>query len=238
MLLLEKVSEKTDLSPQRLLREISDTEMQGVEAVLQKLADNPKGVLAFDELFDDKARLIIPFPVKDKTSYLGQWVYELEQNLKVKPDYEKGMISIDREWKDHDQPNEPGVRGGPRIKKKLQMKIGRYFTKLDELIKQYKQMRQKIAAGLGYPSDEFDPDLDPSKTEVELALDEQELKKYNKLLNSLELHMGNSSHGGVIKYALNSSQQEEWVDSEQKRREEQDKGDTDRMVKKPARENQ
>ena len=224
-LLLEQISENSDLTTEALLREISDSEMKGVEAILQKLADNPEGVLAFDELFGDKARLIIPFPVKDKTSYLGQWVYELEQNLKVKPDYEKGMISIDREWKDHEKPNEPGVRGGPQIKKKLQMKIGRYFTKLDELIKQYKQMRQKIAAGLGYPSDEFDPNLDPSRSEIELALDEQELKKYNKLLNSLELHMGTSSHGGVINYALNSSQQEEWADNEQKRREEQDKGD-------------
>ena len=50
-LLLEKISKDSDLTTEVLLREISDAEMKGVEAILQKLADNPKGVLAFDELF-------------------------------------------------------------------------------------------------------------------------------------------------------------------------------------------
>ena len=208
-LLLEQISQNPDLHTESILREISEPEMKGVAAILQKIAENPKGVLAFDELFGDKVRLIMPFPVKDESSELGQWVYELEQNLEVKPDYDNGMLSIDREWKDNDRSIDDDVEsvwddGKPAkmIKKKLQMKIGRYFTKLDELMKEYKQIRQKIAAGLGYPSDEFDPDLDFKKGDVELALDKQELKKYNKLLNSLELYMGNSSHGGVIKYVL------------------------------------
>ena len=234
-LLLEQISQNPDLHTESILREISEPEMKGVEAILQKIAENPKGVLAFDELFGDKVRLVVPFPVKDESSELGQWVYELEQNLEVKPDYDNGMLSIDREWEDNDRSIDDDVEsvwddGKPakKIKKKLQMKIGRYFTKLDELMKEYKQIRQKIAAGLGYPSDEFDPDLDFKKGDVELALDKQELKKYNKLLNSLELYMGNSSHGGVIKYVLNPSQQEEWVDTEQNRRDAQDAEDVRR----------
>ena len=64
-LLLEQISENTDLITEKLLREISDSEMKGVEAILQKLADNPRGALAFDDLFGDKTRLVIPFPVNE-----------------------------------------------------------------------------------------------------------------------------------------------------------------------------
>jgi hypothetical protein len=87
-LLLEQISQNPDLHTESILREISEPEMKGVEAILQKIAENPEGVLAFDELFGDKVRLVVPFPVKDESSELGQWVYELEQNLEVNPDYD------------------------------------------------------------------------------------------------------------------------------------------------------
>ena len=47
-LLLEQISKNVDLTTEVLLREVSDAEMKGVEAILQKLADNPRGALAFD----------------------------------------------------------------------------------------------------------------------------------------------------------------------------------------------
>ena len=234
-LLLEQISQNPDLYTESILREISEPEMKGVEAILQKIAENPKGVLAFDELFGDKVRLVIRFPVKDETSELGQWVYELEQNLEVKPDYEKGMLSIDREWEDHDEPIDADVErimgtGKPpkKIKKKLQMKIGRYFTKLDELVKEYIQIRRKIVdRGDKWLLDELDdePWLGITSGDEEETLDKQELKNYNKLRNSLALYLGNTSAGGVGKYILTPAQKEVWVDNEQKRRDEQDKGD-------------
>ena len=136
-LLLEQISENSDLTTEVLLREISDSEMLGVEAILQKLADNPRGALAFDDLFGDKTRLVIPFPVKNRESELGQWVHMLEQVLKVDADLEKGMVSIEREWKGHQT-------GGKTLRNKLQMKIGKYFAKLDSLMKEYLQIRKKI----------------------------------------------------------------------------------------------
>jgi len=234
-LLLEQISQNPDLHTESILRETSEAEMKGVEAILQKIAENPKGVLAFDELFDDKTRLVIRFPVKDETSELGQWVYELEQNLEVKPDYDNGMLSIDREWEDHDEPIDADVDrvlggGTPakKIKKKIQMKIGRYFTKLDELVKEYIQIRRKIVdRGDKWLLDELedDPSLRLTSGDEEETLDKQELKKYNKLRNSLALYLGNTSAGGVGKYILTPAQKEVWVDNEQKRRDEQDKGD-------------
>ena len=125
-LLLEKISENSDLTTEVLLREISDSEMKGVEAILQKLADNPRGSLAFGNLFGDKTRLVIPFPVKDRNSELGQWVYMLEQVLKVDVDWERGMVSVEREWEDHDKTVDDTVNqifgDGPpskKLKKKL-----------------------------------------------------------------------------------------------------------------------
>lgn len=233
-LLLEQISQTPDLHVESILRELSEPEMKGVEAILQKIAENPEGVLAFDELFGDKTRKVIRFPVKDETSELGQWVYELEQNLEVKPDYEKGMLLIDREWEDNDRSVDDTVDrlwgGGTKpkmIKKKLQMKIGRYFTKLDELVKEYIQIRRKIADSLGFRLDHFDEDPSHRITieEEEEALDKQELKNYNKLRNSLALYLGNTSAGGVGKYILTPTQKEVWIDNEQKRRDEQDKGD-------------
>ena len=234
-LLLEQISQNPDLHTESVLREISEPEMKGVEAILQKIAENPEGVLAFDELFGDKTRKVIRFPVKDETSELGQWVYELEQNLKVKPDYDNGMLSIDREWEDHDEPIDADVErimgsGKPSkmIKKKLQMKIGRYFTKLDELVKEYIQIRRKIVDhSEEWLLDDLDdnPSLRLTSGDEEDALDKQELKKYNKLRNSLALYLGNTSPGGVGKYILTPAQKEVWIDNEQKRRDEQDKGD-------------
>ena len=55
-LLLEQISQNPDLHTESILREISEPEMMGVEAILQKIAENPEGVLAFDELFGDKTR--------------------------------------------------------------------------------------------------------------------------------------------------------------------------------------
>jgi len=246
-LLLEKISENSDLTTEVLLREISDSEMKGVEAILQKLADNPRGSLAFDNLFGDKTRLVIPFPVKDRNSELGQWVYMLEQVLKVDVDWERGMVSVEREWEDHDKTVDDTVNqifgDGPpskKLKKKLQMKIGKYFVKLDSLMKEYLQIRKKI----GDHKYKDRPDEGPGAIggkhllkytigDTEDALNDEELKRYNQVLNQLELYAGNTSHGHLQSFAMDYSDQDQWKQKEQHRRDQQDAGD--RRYGKPVR---
>ena len=240
-LLLEKISGNSDLITEKLLREISDSEMMGVEAILQKLADNPRGALAFDDLFGDKTRLVIPFPVKDRQSELGQWVYMLEHVLKVDADWEKGMVSAEREWEEHSSTADDDIqaawRGGPgpkKINKKFQMKIGKYFAKLDSLMKEYLQIRKKI----GDHKYKDRPDEGPGAVggkhllqytigETEDALNDEELKRYNQILNQLELYAGNTSHGRLQSFAMDYSDQDLWKQKEQHRRDMQDKGDRD-----------
>ena len=203
-LLLEQISENSNLTTEVLLREISDSEMLGVEAILQKLADNPRGSLAFDDLFGDKTRLVIPFPVKSRESELGQWVYMLEQVLKVAVDWERGLVSVEREWEDHDKTVDDTVEriygDGPppkMLKKKLQMKIGKYFAKLDSLMKEYLQIRKKIGdykykdrpeEGQGAVGGKHL--LQYTIGETEDALSDEELKRYKQILNQLELYAG------------------------------------------------
>jgi hypothetical protein len=238
-LLLEKISKNSDLTTEVLLREISDSEMLGVEAILQKLADNPRGSLAFDDLFGDKTRLVIPFPVKDRKSELGQWVHMLEQVLEVDVDWERGMVSVEREWEDHDKTVDDTVNqifgDSPRpkkLKKKFQMKIGKYFAKLDSLMKEYLQIRKKIGdhkykdrpeKGTGAVGGKHL--LQYTIGETEEALSDEELKRYHQIMNQLELYAGNTSHGRLQSFAMDYTEQDLWKQKEQHRRDQQDKGD-------------
>ena len=224
-LLLEQISENSDLTTEVLLREISDSEMLGVEAILQKLADNPRGSLAFDDLFGDKTRLVIPFPVKNRESELGQWVHMLEQVLKVDVDWEKGMVSIEREWTDR-------TDNDKILSKKLQMKIGKYFVKLDSLMKEYLQIRKKIGdykykdrpeEGQGAIGGKHL--LQYNTTDIKDALNDEELIRYNQILNQLALYAGGTSHEHLQSFAMDYSDQDLWKQKEQHRRDQQDAGD-------------
>jgi hypothetical protein len=245
--LLEKISENSDLTTEVLLREISDSEMLGVEAILQKLADNPRGALAFDDLFGDKTRLVIPFPVKNRESELGQWVHMLEQVLKVDVDWERGMVSVEREWEDHDKTVDDTVErifgDGPpskMLKKKLQMKIGKYFAKLDILMKEYLQIRKKIGDHKYKDRPEEGQGAIGGKHllqytigETEDALSDEELKRYKQILNQLELYAGGAGHERLQSFAMDYSDQDFWKQKEQHRRDQQDAGD--RRYGKPVR---
>ena len=224
-LLLEQISENSHLKTEVLLREISDSEMLGVEAILQKLADNQRGALAFDDLFGDKTRLVIPFPVKNRESELGQWVHMLEQVLKVDVDWEKGMVSIEREWTDR-------TDNDKILSKKLQMKIGKYFVKLDSLMKEYLQIRKKIGdykykdrpeEGQGAIGGKHL--LQYNTTDIKDALNDEELIRYNQILNQLALYAGGTSHEHLQSFAMDYSDQDLWKQKEQHRRDQQDAGD-------------
>ena len=243
-LLLEKISKPSEIFEQNLITEISEEEKQVVRDVLARIKENPSGVLAFDDIFGEKLRLVIRFPVKSTESELGQFVDQLEQKLKLKVDWDKGMVSAEREWKDHVGEIDAmvnmvaGAGDGPKkIKKKFQMKIGKYFAKLDNLVKKWKETKQKIgdhkygdvksdspmhaAAGAARWM------LDFTGHEVEAALNNQELKQYNQLRNQLELYLGTDVDGDVLSYIMKPREQRKWEVKEKGRRYLQDKGDID-----------
>ena len=215
-LLLEKMSKPSEIFEQNLLTEITEEDKQVVKDVLKRIKENPSGVLAFDDIFGDKLRLVVNFPVKSTESELGQFVDQLEQKLKLKVDWDKGMVSAEREWKDHVGEIDAMVNmiafdegdGPKKIKKKFQMKIGKYFVKLDDLLKKYKKTKQEI-------------------DETGRSMTAQELKRHKQILNQLELYLGSAAHRTVIEYTLGPREQRKWEVKEKGRRYLQDKGDID-----------
>ena len=240
-LLLEKISENSLIKSEFTLNEITDAEKRVVLDVLRRIYENPSGELAFDALFGEKFRLVIPFPVKDKESQLGEWVHMLEQVLKVDVDWEKGMVSAEREWEEHHHSVDDtiqamwgGGEGPKKLKKKFQIKIGKYFAKLDSLMKEYLQIRKKIGDHKYKDRPTKGPGAVGGKHllqytigETEEALSDEELKRYNQILNQLELYAGNTSHGRLQSFAMDYTEQDLWKQKEQHRRDMQDKGDRD-----------
>jgi len=193
---------------EKLLRELDEDEYQ---IVIDTLADLEPDDLAFNQLFAGKTRLIINFPTMDTQSELGQFVQELDQVLGLTIDWEKGMVSAQREWTENSIENDQAMidylidlGGGNRTKKvnrKFQMKIGKYFAKVDKLLRDFKEMRQIVAkhvyedraTAAGY-SVAF------SMGQIKDAFTTEQLKRYYQIQNGLELYMGTSSMGWINKY--------------------------------------
>ena len=113
---------------QKLLREITEEELEVLQGVLKDLKGEN---LAFNNLFDGKMRKVIDFPTMDTQSQLGQFVQELEQRLGVTVDWEKGIVSGEKEWREHSLENDAAQidhimgqgAGVEKTKKKFQMNV-------------------------------------------------------------------------------------------------------------------
>ena len=206
-----KLLENFDISEQKsekLLRELDEDEYEIVKDVLSDLEPDD---LAFNQLFAGKTRLIINFPTMDTESELGQFVEELDQVLGLSIDWEKGMVSAQREYTENSIENDeamvdylvnlPAGNRMKKVNKKFQMKIGKYFAKVDKLLRDFKEMRQIVnkhvyqdrAMAAGY-SVAF------SMGQIKDAFTTEQLKRYYQIQNGLELYVGTSSIGGLSKY--------------------------------------
>jgi len=200
--------EISEQKPEKLLRELDSDEYEIVKDVLEDLQPDD---LAFNQLFAGKTRLVINFPTMDNQSELGQFVEELDQVLGLTIDWEKGMVSAQREWTDNSIENNEAMLdfvmnpGGPnrtkKVNRKFQMKIGKYFAKVDKLLSEFKEMREIVnkhvyqdratAAGYG---------VGFSMGQIKEAFTTEQLKRYYQLMNGLELYVGFSSMGGLNKF--------------------------------------
>ena len=193
---------------EKLLRELDEDEYQ---IVIDTLADLEPDDLAFNQLFAGKTRLIINFPTMDTESELGQFVEELDQVLGLTIDWEKGMVSAQREWTENSIENDEAMldylvnmnseNRTKKVNRKFQMKIGKYFAKVDKLLRDFKEMRQIVAkhvyedrANAAAYSVAF------TMGQIKDAFTTEQLKRYYQIQNGLELYLGFSSMGGLNKY--------------------------------------
>ena len=188
----------------KLLRELDEDEYEIVTSVL---ADLEPEDLAFNQLFAGKTRLIINFPTMDTEGELGQFAGELKNVLGLTIDWQKGMVSAQREWTESSIENDDRIadlamgRGSlKKVNRKFQMKIGKYFMKLDKLLRDYKELKEIVAKKVydgrqpGAWASAF------SIGQIKDAFNAEQLKRYYQIQNSLQLYTGTDSMGGLRKY--------------------------------------
>ena len=195
----------SEQKPEKLLRELDDIELEALDDIL----DDMKGEdLAFNGLFNGEMRKIIDFPTMDNQSELGQFAEELKKVLGLTVDWEKGLVSAQREWHENSIENDEafvssimGTGEVKKVNKKFQMKIGKYFMKVDKLLREYKEMRQIIAEKVyGESNMSANWGVSFSIGQIQEAFTTEQLKRYYQLQNGLELYVGFDSMGGLSKY--------------------------------------
>ena len=131
---LQKIEEnltKNHKKPEKVLREVTEDEIRVLEDVLDDL--DPAN-LPLNDLFSNKMRVVIPFPTIDTNSELGKFS-EFFRSQEYDVDWEKGMVYAERDLRTSDDFLDT-LMGGPQPKKKIkkiQMKIGKLFSKLADL---------------------------------------------------------------------------------------------------------
>ena len=181
----------------RLLREITEDELEHIAKALNEMGPED---LAFNDLFDGKYRMLIPFPTREATSTLGKFVHFFEE-AGWQVDWDKGIMSGTKEFEDTSPAGmADSFFGGERHNtKKMKMKIGKFFSRIKNMVDKYTILRKKAE------------DLKLSKETVPRAglrvyltgndlrehLSEEELKQYYKLYDRINGFVDN--HGPVVR---------------------------------------
>ncbi len=134
---------------ERLLREVSEDEVEHIRKALDELGPEQ---LAFQHIFGEKNRLLIPFSTKDKKSPLGQFV-DFFNSANYEVNWNKGIMFGTKEFNDTSPEALVAMigaisRGGPDDRavkpKKIQMKIGKFFSKIDSLAKKVRKYQEAM----------------------------------------------------------------------------------------------
>jgi len=177
----------------KLLREITEDELEHIAKALNEMGPED---LAFNDLFDGKYRMLIPFPTREATSTLGIFVHFFEE-AGWQVDWDKGIMSGTKEFFDS---SPAGVTnsffGGDRPNtKKMKMKIGKFFSRIKNMVGKYLELKKKAE------------DLKLSKetvprgggrvyltgNDIKDALGEERTKQYYKLYDQINGLVGNDT---------------------------------------------
>ena len=187
----------------RLLREITEDEVEHIRAAIDEMDPDE---LAFNEIFQGKARLVIDFPTLNQESELGQFLLTFD-NMDYQVDWEKGILSGEKELKDSSIAAgvEAMMGRSPRPvpkKRKIQMKIGKFLAKIYDLAAKKKALFDKIAAyAKENPIYGQTPDHPGRVTGTQQgnALTDDESKRYDQLTNHLNMYVGDNYSDTLVK---------------------------------------
>ena len=203
--LLENI-DISDKKPEKLLQEITEDEIEVIQDVLGDLKGED---LAFNDLFDGKMRKVIDFPTMDSSTELGRFgEFFKKQDFDV--DWEKGLVSAERDLGPSTEDLVNQLMGGPTVqpkKKKIQMKIGKFFAKVADLSSKRDAFYQKVYDHMDKMNyigahGEIDAPWKVSGKMVKAALDEKEQEDYNRINTQIGLYIPNPGVAGPAGYAL------------------------------------
>jgi len=176
---------------EKLLREITDDELDSISAVIGELGPEDK---AFNHIFKGKNRVLIPFVTRDYESDLGKFVQFFEAaNYDV--DWDLGMLSgvitientspggVMRQLFGDSMP----IDREPK-KKKIQMKVGKLLSKIKGDIEKYNALRQKA---FNHPEVNRRYDFDLTGNDLETALEPKEVFNHYRLADQIMAYVGN-----------------------------------------------
>ena len=179
---------------EKLLREVTEDELGHIQQALDEMGNED---LAFNKIFDGKMRVLLDFKTRDTKSDLGRFV-ELFKTNGYEVDWAKGMISGTQNLENNTPENLTNrfVDDSKYIKptpKKIQMKIGKYFKKILDLVEKREVLFDKIKAFAEENTEKYGrvpegPGAVTGVLEV-AALDEQELTNYRRAAAYLHMYM-------------------------------------------------
>jgi hypothetical protein len=198
----------SEQKPDKLLRELDDIELEALDNIL----DDMKGEdLAFNGLFNGEMRKVINFPTMDNSTDLGRFgEFFKKQDFDV--DWEKGLLSAERSLGPSTEDLVNQLMGGPDArratkKKKIQMKVGKFFAKVADLSSKRDILYQKVYDHLDKMNyigahGKIDVPWKVSGKMVKAALDEKEQEDYNRINTQIGLYLPNPGVAGPAGYAL------------------------------------
>ena len=199
-------SKKGERKNESILREIEEDELRVLEDVLDDL--DPAN-LPLNDLFSGKMRVVIPFPTIDQSTELGKFA-EFFRSQEYEVDWDKGMVYAERDIRTSDDFLD-NLMGGPEPKKKtkkIQMKIGKLFSKLADLSRRKDEIYQKVykyMEGINYKLASGRPINTPNRVTgkmLKAALDEKELENFKRINNQIYLYVVNPGVAGPAGYNL------------------------------------
>ena len=193
---------KCTLYERKLLREIDEEEVEHVRSAIDNMGAEE---LAFNDLFEGKTRLVLDFPTMDTSSDLGKFV-DMFRVMGYDVNWEKGLISGERELKDGSISASVAQLTGtvvpPPKKRKVQMKVGKFWAKIYELSSKREALTQKVfdylenegyydgkRSDLGHSYGRLTKAGQLTGNMIAAALDESEQKRYQQLADQLEMYL-------------------------------------------------
>jgi len=194
----------SDKNTGKLLREISEDELTHIQRAIDEMDGED---LAFNEAFDGKMRLVIDFPTLDTGSDLGKFV-DVFRDQEYEVDWDKGIVSGDKELQTADPAAVLAALTGPGPvikpkKRKIQMKIGKFFAKIADLASKRDALGQKALDFLKNNRNKLNLKfgenvpthvLNLTGTMIEFALNEEEQKRYEQLSDQLDMYLVKPGH--------------------------------------------